>query len=134
MSDTPGTKSRKSDNLPLWLRRGEGCGSHRPGRQGGNAADAEDLLQTALSKLVRVWDRVAQSGDVDAYLRRVLVNTHVSRGRRRWHRERPTEAPPDLPGRDPYVTLDDRDQLRRALEVSTDPLSTLPRAAMEVRS
>lgn len=150
----------------------------------GNAADAEDLLQTALSQLVRVWDRVAQSGDVDAYLRRVLVNTHVSRGRRRWHRERPTDAPPDLPGRDPYVTLDDRDQLRRALvrlspgerrtvvlrhvedlpeaevarllgcsvgtvksqgarglaklrralEVSADPLSSLPRAVLEVRS
>jgi RNA polymerase sigma-70 factor (sigma-E family) len=81
----------------------------------GNAADAEDLLQTALAKLVRVWDRVAQSGDVDAYLRRVLVNAHVSRGRRLWHRERPTDAPPDLPGRDPYVTLDERDQLRRAL-------------------
>jgi RNA polymerase sigma-70 factor (sigma-E family) len=81
----------------------------------GNAADAEDLLQTALARLMRVWDRVAQSGDVDAYLRRVLVNTHVSRGRRLWHRERPTEAPPDLPGRDPYVTLDERDQLRRAL-------------------
>jgi len=81
----------------------------------GNPADAEDLLQTALSRLVRVWDRVAEAGDVDAYLRRVLVNTHVSRGRRLWHRERPTDAPPDLPGRDPYVTLDERDQLRRAL-------------------
>jgi RNA polymerase sigma-70 factor (sigma-E family) len=81
----------------------------------GNAADAEDLLQSALVKLARVWDRVAQSGDVDAYLRRVLVNTHVSRGRRLWHRERPTEAPPDLPGRDPYAALDERDRLRRAL-------------------
>jgi RNA polymerase sigma-70 factor (sigma-E family) len=81
----------------------------------GNAADAEDLLQTALAKLVRVWDRVSGTGDVDAYLRRVLVNAHVSRGRRLWHRERPTDAPPELPIRDPYVTLDDRDQLRRAL-------------------
>jgi RNA polymerase sigma-70 factor (sigma-E family) len=81
----------------------------------GNAADAEDLLQTALARLAGVWDRVAQAGDVDAYLRRVIVNSHVSRGRRLWHRERPTEAPPDLPGRDPYVTLDERDRLRRAL-------------------
>ncbi|MCW2571917.1 MAG: SigE family polymerase sigma factor [Frankiales bacterium] len=81
----------------------------------GNAADAEDLLQTALARLVRVWDRVAQSGDVDAYLRRVLVNTHVSRSRRLWRREHPTEAPPDQPGLDPYVVLDERDRLRRAL-------------------
>jgi RNA polymerase sigma-70 factor (sigma-E family) len=83
----------------------------------GNAADAEDLLQTALAKLVRVWDRVSRTGDVDAYLRRTLVNAHVSRGRRLWHRERPTDAPPDLPTRDPYVTLDERDLLRRALAV-----------------
>ena len=80
----------------------------------GNASDAEDLLQTALARLVRVWDRVSQSGDVDAYLRRTMVNAHVSRGRRFWHRERPTDSPPDLPGRDPYVILDVRDELRRA--------------------
>jgi RNA polymerase sigma-70 factor (sigma-E family) len=81
----------------------------------GNAADAEDLLQTALARLVRVWDRVAAAGDADAYLRRVLVNAHVSRSRRLWRRERPTEDPPDLPGRDPYLALDERDLLRRAL-------------------
>ena len=81
----------------------------------GNAADAEDLLQTALARLARVWDRVSRTGDADAYLRRVLVNSHVSRGRRLWHRERPTEAPPDRPGYDPYAALDERDRLRRAL-------------------
>jgi RNA polymerase sigma-70 factor (sigma-E family) len=150
----------------------------------GNAADAEDLLQTALARLVRVWDRVSQAGEVDAYLRRVLVNAHVSRGRRLWRREQPTETPPDRPARDPYSTLDERDRLRRALaglspgerravvlrhvedlpeaevarllgcsvgtvksqsarglaklrrtlEVAADPLSTLPRVAMEARS
>jgi RNA polymerase sigma-70 factor (sigma-E family) len=81
----------------------------------GNAADAEDLLQTALARLVRVWDRVAAAGEVDAYLRKVLVNAHVSRSRRLWHRERPTDDPPELIAPDPYPGLDDRDRLRRAL-------------------
>ena len=81
----------------------------------GNAADAEDLLQIGLARLVRVWDRVSQSGDADAYLRRVLVNAHVTRGRRLWRREQPTDAPPDRLGRDPYAALDERDRLRRAL-------------------
>ena len=81
----------------------------------GNAADAEDLLQTALARLARVWDRVARSGDVDAYLRRVLVNAHVSRGRRLWRREQPTEVLPDRAGVDPYLVYDERDRLRRAL-------------------
>ena len=95
----------------------------------GNAADAEDLLQTALARLMGVWDRVSRSGDVDGYLRRVLVNAHVSRGRRLWRREQPTGSLPDLPGRDPYVSLDERDRLRRALTC----LSPGERAAVVLR-
>jgi RNA polymerase sigma-70 factor (sigma-E family) len=82
----------------------------------GNAADAEDLLQTALAKLARQWDRVSRSGDVDAYLRRVVVTSHVSRWRRLWRRESATEVLPDVAAVDPYPALDERDLLRRALQ------------------
>ncbi|MCU1601629.1 MAG: polymerase, sigma-24 subunit, subfamily protein [Frankiales bacterium] len=80
----------------------------------GNPADAEDLLQTALTKLMRVWDRVAAQGSPDAYLRTVIVNTHASRWQRKWRGEVATEVLPES-GHDPYPVSDDRDQLRRAL-------------------
>lgn len=80
----------------------------------GNASDAEDLLQTSLAKLLRVWDRVADRGDPDAYLRKVIVNSHASRWRRRWRGEVATEVLPEL-GLDPYPASDERDALRRAL-------------------
>lgn len=80
----------------------------------GNPADAEDLLQIALARLMRVWDRVSRSGDPDAYLRRVIVNAHRSRWQRRWRGEVATEVLPDQP-HDPYDGSDTRDELRRAL-------------------
>ena len=93
-------------------------GSHRHLRTAylltGNPADAEDLLQTALTKLMRVWDRVAAQGSPDAYLRTVIVNTHASRWQRRWRGEVATEALPEG-GHDPYPESDERDRLRRAL-------------------
>ena len=81
----------------------------------GHPADAEDLLQTALTKLMRVWDRVSQQGSPDAYLRSVIVNTHASRWQRKWRGEVATEVLPETAGFDPYPTSDDRDVLRRAL-------------------
>ena len=80
----------------------------------GNAADAEDLLQTALAKLMRVWDRISENGDPDAYLRKVIVTTQASRWRRKWRGEIATEVLPDR-GTDPYPASDERDELRRAL-------------------
>ncbi|MGW4643655.1 SigE family RNA polymerase sigma factor [Sphaerisporangium sp. NPDC004334] len=55
---------------------------------------AEDLVQSCLGKLYRVWDRLDTSSEPDAYLRRILVNTHRSWWRARWRREVPR---PDLP-------------------------------------
>jgi DNA-directed RNA polymerase specialized sigma24 family protein len=39
---------------------------------------AEDLMQTCLAKLYRVWHRLDTGVDPDSYLRRMLVNTHRS--------------------------------------------------------
>lgn len=49
----------------------------------GNRADAEDLLQTALAKTYLSWESIRDPGSVDAYVRRVMVNTRTSWWRRR---------------------------------------------------
>src|SRR4029079_10556182 len=54
---------------------------------------AEDLLQTALSKSCLSWRGI--SGDPEAYVRRVLVNTYISMWRRKWNGETPTETLPE---------------------------------------
>jgi RNA polymerase sigma-70 factor (sigma-E family) len=56
---------------------------------------AEDLVQAALVKLYRVWRRIDTADDPDAYLRRILVNTHRSWWRARWRRELPFSGLPD---------------------------------------
>jgi RNA polymerase sigma-70 factor (sigma-E family) len=54
----------------------------------GNAADAEDLLQATLTRTVRHGDRIAAMANPTAYLRRVMVNEHTSRGRQLLRRVR----------------------------------------------
>jgi RNA polymerase sigma-70 factor (sigma-E family) len=56
---------------------------------------AEDLVQASLVKLYRVWPRLDTSADPDAYLRRIMINTHRSWWRARWRREAPTAALPE---------------------------------------
>jgi RNA polymerase sigma-70 factor (sigma-E family) len=61
----------------------------------GNAHDAEDLVQSALEKAATRWQRL---DDPEAYLRRVIYNTSVSRWR--YLRARPPETLTDtLPER-----------------------------------
>ena len=47
---------------------------------------AEDLVQTALARSWRHFDRV---DDFEAYVRRVMVNTYTSWWRRKWNGEEP---------------------------------------------
>ncbi|MHB1928670.1 MAG: SigE family RNA polymerase sigma factor [Acidimicrobiales bacterium] len=48
-----------------------------------DADEAEDLVQAALGRVFARWGRVSAADDVDAYVRRVLVNAHRSRLRRK---------------------------------------------------
>ncbi len=48
-----------------------------------NPCDAEDLLQTALAKTYVAWERIADRGALDGYVRRTLVNTRTSQWRKR---------------------------------------------------
>lgn len=58
---------------------------------------AEDLLQTAFTKLYVAWPRIQRSEAEDAYMRRILVRTNIDDSRRSWNRERPSVRQPDPP-------------------------------------
>jgi RNA polymerase sigma-70 factor (sigma-E family) len=61
-----------------------------------NRTDAEDLLQTTLIKLYVGWRRAAGADSVEAYARRILVNTLISSRRpKRFTHERLLARPPD---------------------------------------
>jgi RNA polymerase sigma-70 factor (sigma-E family) len=60
----------------------------------GNHHDAEDLVQTTLVKLVGRWRRIADQPD--GYVRKAMVNEHVSRWRRHRGREVVVERPPEV--------------------------------------
>jgi RNA polymerase sigma-70 factor (sigma-E family) len=84
---------------------------------------AEDLVQASLAKLYRAWPRLDTATDPDAYLRRIMINTHRSWWRTRWRRETPAADLPDqsaASGPDPADRHAAGDQVRRAL-------ATLPR-------
>jgi RNA polymerase sigma-70 factor (sigma-E family) len=54
---------------------------------------AQDLVQNTLVKLYTAWPRVSRADNVDAYVRRILVNSHQDELRRPWRRERAVADP-----------------------------------------
>jgi RNA polymerase sigma-70 factor (sigma-E family) len=80
----------------------------------GDRQFAEDLTQTALADAYRHWRRVQAVHNPEAYVRRMLVNAHLSWRRRRWTTERPTDlreaTGPVLA--DPGEAIAERDQMR----------------------
>lgn len=84
----------------------------------GDAHLAEDVVQTALTKLYVAWPRVRADG-AEAYARRVVVNALLDERRRANRREVVTEAVPDRlrdaePGPD-GAAIETRDRVRAAL-------------------
>jgi RNA polymerase sigma-70 factor (sigma-E family) len=59
----------------------------------GDAALAEDAVQDALTSACAKWSRVRAADDPDAYVRRMIVNAHVSWWRRFRRRESPVPDP-----------------------------------------
>ena len=90
---------------------------------------AEDLVQTALAKVVGRWERVVAKGDPTPYLRIVIVRTAIAWRRRRWHGEVPTSPLPETTDGNDDTRLDGRDRLRQALLL----LPTRQRAAVVLR-
>lgn len=53
----------------------------------GSKPDAEDLVQDTLATVITKWARVSGAENVDAYVRRTMVNTLISKKRRKWTTE-----------------------------------------------
>jgi len=95
----------------------------------GDYGHAEDLVQVALTKLYFAWNRLEAQEAVDAYARRILVNTHLNQRRRRWWRERATPTIPDAGVADAADETAERDRVLRALAA----LPARQRAVMVLR-
>lgn len=57
----------------------------------GHAQSAEDLVQSTLVDAYRRWDLVTAADAPDAYVRKAMLNRHLTERRRRWWGERPTD-------------------------------------------
>jgi RNA polymerase sigma-70 factor (sigma-E family) len=85
----------------------------------GSRADGEDLLQTALERLLQNWRRV--DTDLEGYLRRILYNLAADGWRRRgrWRgrlAEFRSQARAERTGSDDVAVVDLRDTLVRLLQ------------------
>ncbi len=83
-----------------------------------NPSDAEDLLQTALTKTYLAWERIEDHRALDGYVRRALVNTRTSQWRRRRVDEFTCDELPEpdpLPAPDPAEQQAVRDAMWRAV-------------------
>ena len=95
----------------------------------GNRADAEDLVQAALAKTYLAWDKINDRAALDSYVRRAMVNTHISWWRRRKFEEYPTDELPDQVITDHARESETAEVVRRALDRLPDRM----RAAVMLR-
>jgi RNA polymerase sigma-70 factor (sigma-E family) len=56
---------------------------------------ADDVLSTALVRILQHWPRVSAAEDIDAYVRRVLMRTMLNERRRPWRREQSVSSLPE---------------------------------------
>jgi RNA polymerase sigma-70 factor (sigma-E family) len=81
----------------------------------GSREAAEDLVQEALEKAYRRWQRICAADSPEAYLRRMVVNLAIDG----WHRRRRGGEPVELVDRpadgDAFALVDLRDELTAAL-------------------
>ncbi len=91
---------------------------------------AEDLVQDALARLYVHWRRVSRADNVDAYVRRTLVNVYLADRRRPWRRDVVTETVPELAGR---IIESDAVAERDALRAALDSLGPSQRAVVVLR-
>jgi RNA polymerase sigma-70 factor (sigma-E family) len=80
----------------------------------GDVHAADDLVQSALIKAMRHWAKARSANDLDAYLYTILMRTHRSGLRRRWHGEHATADVPEQ-AIEPSSAVLDRADLRVAL-------------------
>lgn len=81
----------------------------------GHTAEAEDVVQSALVVVHRKWRTVSAAGDLDAYVRRIVVNEHLSRRRRKASGETVLAVVPEIGTPSGTDAVDARDAAWRAL-------------------
>jgi RNA polymerase sigma-70 factor (sigma-E family) len=81
----------------------------------GDAHLGEDLLQTALAKAFGSWDKVRRADHPAAYVRRLMINAHLSWLRRLTNTEQVLETIPETGSGDLQGAHADSDEMRRAL-------------------
>ncbi|MFE3201415.1 SigE family RNA polymerase sigma factor [Embleya sp. NPDC055664] len=81
----------------------------------GDRDEAEDLAQATLTKAYTSWARVFAAQSPDAYVRRIMVNTHLSRVRVRRVTHFLTDRLPDRAGPDSTGAVAERSVLMAAL-------------------
>ena len=97
---TPLRPSRGPD-FESWLSAREGALQRTAHLLTGDVHAGQDLVQNALAKLYRGWDRIRDVNDLDAYARKVLLNEYRTAWRRPVRRaEHLVEAVPDRPAPD----------------------------------
>lgn len=83
-----------------------------------NPSDAEDLLQTALTRTYVAWERIVDHRALDGYVRRALLNTRTSQWRKRKVDEFGCDQLPEpepVPAADPAEQQALRDAMWRAI-------------------
>src|SRR4051794_17253258 len=80
----------------------------------GDASEAEEIVQSTLTRVAVRWRFVDGKDNPDGYVRRALVRACIDSGKRR-RRERAVERLPDLGVPDRSAQIGDSDQVRRAL-------------------
>lgn len=95
----------------------------------GSKADAEDVVQDALARALPRWERISRVEDVDAYVRRMVVNAHTSWWRRWRRRETPVADLRDSTVDDHSAVTDDR----RRLWLACQALPEVQRTAVVLR-
>lgn len=81
----------------------------------GDWNDAEDLVQTALTRLYVAWPRIHREGAEEAYARRIIVRANIDEHRRPWRRERVGLPEGDRPAAEP-LAVEERSALFEALQ------------------
>ena len=81
----------------------------------GDPHRAEDIVQDALVRLYRAWDRVSSVENVDAYVHSMMVRVFLDEKRRGWWKVRLFGSPPERPAESPGA-LENRTVVRAALD------------------
>jgi RNA polymerase sigma-70 factor (sigma-E family) len=95
----------------------------------GDTHRGEDLLQTALGKAYGSWDKVRRADHPVAYVRRLMINTHLSWLRRLTNTEQVIETIPETGSGDLQTAHAESDEMRQALQ----RLSVRVRTALVLR-